>query len=45
MHAGDLSVISNATVSKLLILVPQNNSTFPFGITVLCGYVMASLIK
>lgn len=39
MHAGELSVIGDVTVSKLLILLPQNNSTFSFGITVLQGYI------
>lgn len=41
MHAGELSVISDVTVCKLLILLLKNNSNFPFRITVLHGYIMA----
>lgn len=41
MHAGELSVISDVTVCKLLILLLKNNSNFPFRITVLHGYTMA----
>lgn len=41
MHAGELSVIGDITVSKLFILLPQKNSTFPFGTTVLYGLIMA----
>lgn len=42
MHAGKLAVIGDVTISELLVLLPQNNSNFLFGITVLLGYIMAS---
>lgn len=43
MHAGELSVIGDESVSKMIILLPPDDSTFPFGITVLHGYIMTSI--